>query len=418
MNFIGEMNTRFLPALVLLFCAAILPAQVRHVITDKSPAELFVHGGNVHLLTAGVDRNFNGLFEPDSGDAPARWFVISPYTDLVTDSLTFEGFFNSYPIRFGVDADSSVLYVAQLGRVRSFDLNTRKLLRDTVALGAYTGVSFEPYSRSVICHMRTDFTSPGYVVAIQSQRGDTLGIFPAGLNPQMSLATYDGGTQGPAVYTLNEGTYTKPDASISYASGNNDIYKARNNRQLGGGASYLATRGTTAFVVLNGTHQIRMIDARQHTELPLSPINVGTSGFDGPRSLAFQTDEIILVPTYAGDLRRFITLTGKMYDSIPLPGKGESVAVHDSLAFVTIKYGLGGTGYDPDSMVAVVNLNTARVMDTIPVGLDPATLFFDKRGDLHVLGYGKDDTSHWWMVFDGTTLAQKSSRTLRGVFAQ
>jgi DNA-binding beta-propeller fold protein YncE len=409
------MNTHLLSTLLLL-CAATLTAQVRHITTDKSPSTLLADpdGLHVHVLTAGSDRNFNGAFEPDSGDVAPRWFVIDSQSDAIVDSLTFEGFFNSFPLRVGVDTANRVLYVAQLGRIRAFDMNRRTLLRDTVAPGSYSGVSFEPLSGSVLGHMRTSFTTRGYVVAMDPESGDTLGIFQAGFNPQMSISTIDFDTRGPAVYTLNEGTFTQPDASISYASGNNDIYRARHNKALGGGAMHVTTLGTTAFVVMNGTHEVRMIDTRQHRELPLSPIQVGTSGFDGPRSVAILDEAVLLVPTYSGDLRRFIIATGAMFDSIPLPGKGEAVAVSRRHAFVAIKYGLGGTGYDADSIVAVVDLATAAVIDTIPVGLDPGALFIDRRGDLHVIGYGLNDTTRWWMTFDGVTYQQKHSRRLHG----
>jgi hypothetical protein len=408
-------TTALLLALLLPLLGGSLHAQLQHITTDKAPSALFVDRDNrhIHLLTAGVDNNGDGIFQPDSGDALPWWFVIDSQSDAVVDSVMFDGLFNSFPIRVGVDTASGILYVPQSGRVRSYDLNTRRLLRDTVVPGNYSGISFEPVSKLIICHMRPGFTTPGYVVAIAPGTGDTLGIYPAGVNPQMSVSALASDTRGPAVYTLNEGSFGQGNSSISYASGNNDIFAAVNGTALGGGASFIATHGDTAYVVLNGTHQIRVIDTKTHLELPPSPFAVGTSGFNGPRSLAFQGSDTLLVPTYAGDLRRF-DVKGVMIDSILLPGKGESIAVRDSLAFVAIKYGLGGSGYDADSLVAVVNLRSRRVIDTIDVGLDPGTLFFDRRGDLHVIGYGAGDTAHWWMSFDGTTFAKKGERRLRG----
>jgi len=405
----------------LLLASALLPlalsalnAQLRTIDTDKEPSTLFVDRatGRVHLITAGYDRDFDGTFQPDSGDVLPRWMVIDPATERVIDSMTFDGYFGSYPIRVGVDQARHLLYAGIGGRVRAYDLNTMQITRDTVALGFYAAVSYDSLTNRLMLAARPSFTDPGYVVTLDAATGDTLLVAQTGMNPTMSETRFSPVTQTSEHYTLNEGMFSSPSATISYSLLQPDIFAALNQEGLGGGGNEIAVRGERAYMVMNGTHQIRIVDTRTHTEVSPSPIEVGTTGFDGPRVMAFQGDSTIVVGTYSSELRRFSLSTGALIDSIAMPGKVEALAVHDSLAFAAI-YNTAGT-YDPDSLVVVVNLNTGLPVDTIAVGLNPMALFIDKRGDLQVVVADTVPAAQRLVVFDGVTHAEKGRRSIPG----
>jgi hypothetical protein len=405
----------------LLLAAGLLPlalaaagAQVRHIdVGAAEPSALFVDKstGRLNLLTAGYDRNFDGLFEADSGDVLPRWLAIDPSSERVVDSLTFGAFFSSFPIRVGVDQAGHRLFVPMGGRISSYDIATMKPIRDTFALGSYAAVSYDSLGGRVIAAARPGFTDPGYILTLDALTGDTLMIVETGVNPGMSVTRWSPVINGPEQYTLIEGSFTSPTSQIAYSVLQRDVFIGGELGDLGGGANQIVVKRGRAYVVLGGTHKIRIVDTRTHQDAA-APITIGTSGFDGPRMLDFQNDSVVVVATYAGDIRRFNVNTGAAIDSIALPGRVEAVAVRDSLAFAAIEYQAGSYSYD--SLVVAVNLNTGLPVDTIAVGLNPSALFVDKRGDIQVVVADSLASAQRLVVLDGATLARKGSRPLAG----
>lgn len=397
---------------VLLIAATTLQAQVQHINVGKSPAFLFADTirNRVHLIAAGVDANFNGVLDP--GEAKPTWSVIDGTTHRVVDSTTFDAFLNSYPIRVGVNLLAGEVYLPIGGEVHAFDVQTLQHKR-AVSTVPTAAASFDPLSGLLYLTSRDPgFTAQGMVTAVEPTTGTVLGEMETGVNPGMVVSVFDPTIYAPGNFILNEGAFGKGNGSVTYMASNPDIYNAVNGEKIGGGANFIATRGERAYVVLGGTHQVRIINTLTHRDVAPSPITTHTSGFDSPRAIAFQGDSLLIVGTYASDIRRFETATGALRDSIKLLGKVESVVVRDSLLFAAIKYTAGT--YTPDSVVAVVNLNSGEVVDTIIVGRDPGLLMLDKRGDVHAIGYGTGDADRWWKVIDGITGEIKWSRNLRG----
>jgi len=406
---------RLLAALCILPCLALLAqAQTpRQINAGTSPAFLFADParGHVHVITAGTDAGFDGILEPGSGDIAPRWYVIDAATEQIVDSMVFDAFFSFYPIRPGVDLKGDRLYVAQLGRVRAYDLTTLALTRDTVVLGSFAAVSFDTLSGLLVLADRVGADQPGYVHFVDPGTGVTVAAVQSGIAPSMTGSRMAADGLRVEHYTLNEGTFGQGNSSISYTSLLPDVYGAVSQKQLGGGGFYVATLGDRAYVLLRAAGQIQVIDTRTHQDVPFSPISFASTPQTGPYTLAFQGDSILLVGMYSARMYRIRTDNGAIVDSIMLPGGAESIAVHDSLAFVTSKVGPAGAGHD--SSVTVVNLNTWESVDTLYAGSEPLAVFTTSAGDIHVLGNRGED-EHFWTVFDGETWEQKSTMSFTG----
>lgn len=410
------MNARTLLLALLVFpiAALLADAQPRRIPTSKVPSFLFADPstGRIHALTAGSDLNFNGLFEPDSGDVAPRWFVIDAATEQVVNSIAFDGFFSSFPLRSGVDLAGRLLYIAQLDRIRAYNIDSLKLVSDTVAPGDYSGVSYDSIQKRVILSRRPGFTVPGTIVLRDPAKPDTLAEVMVGPNPLMTVSQP---SQIPGVaeyYTLSEGLFGSPTALLSYTLAQVEIYQKMNGSALAGGASYLAVNGNLAAIACGGGHKVYVIDTRTHRDLPYSPISFGPVGQNGPRTLAFEGDSILLIGTYSGEIFRTRLADGVITDTIKLRGKVESIALRDSLAYVALRFTYPVV--TNDSIVVVVNLKSRAMVDTLVAGREPAGAFVAKNGDIHVIGMGINDSARWWTVFDGATHEQKSTRTFIG----
>ena len=412
------MNRRLLRTALLLALAATAPAaaQLQRVITDKAPSAVVAEPGapRVHVLTAGVDVNFNGVLELDSGDVAPQWAVIDTRTNVITDSTTLDDFFNSFPIRVGFDFADRRLYAAQAGRIRAFDIDELAVVDDTVALGDYSGVSYDPVTGILVGHMRPGFTSVGYIVGLLPETGDTIGVFQTGVNPQMSIVTIDPSNRGVATYTVSEGSFGTPSSVLSYASGNPDVYGAINGGPLGSGVrdfiTYAGENSIIAVAALTASNQVRIIDSRTHRATRTIPVPSPTAvGYDA-------TSGAIVVGTAGGLLIRFDPASGVARDTVALPGMAGAIKQLGSTIAVAIPF-TDPTMSQVDSLVVIVDAASGRAIDTVAVGPQPTSMFFDPAANLHVIGRASDG-SLWWRRLDRSTFEPGEIASLGSVGIQ
>ncbi len=407
------MKLRSLLVSLSLLPLAVLAADAqtpRRIIAGKSPAFLFADPANaqVHMVTAGTDVNFNGVMEPDSGDLAPQWYRIDAATETVLDSMSFDSFFSSFPVRLGVDLKGKRLYASQMGRVRSYDITTMTLAQDTVVTGYFAAVSFDESSNRLLLAQRVGFTSPGYLHVVDPATGVTTAIVRTGVNPSTSGA-HSGGNGRSNYYTMNEGAFGAGNAGMSYTALNMGVFDTVAGQPLGGGASAIVSQGDYAFAAVRGGNRVLAFNTRTNQPLPYSPIVLGPSKVNtGPYTLAFQGDSVLLVGMHSGKLLKMRISDGTITDSIGVRGRAESIAVRDSLAFVASRSGVEGGS---DSVLTVVNLNSATAIDTVSVGMEPGKVFVAADGKLHVIGSNPAGTSYLWKVFDGSTLAQIGTTT-------
>lgn len=399
----------FFVLLMSILGSAALRAQVDWSVAHRTvgigPTEIFADSarGRVHVLASGIDADFDGVFTPGGDDVSAAWYVLDTAGNRL-DSVIFNGFFNSFPIRVGADLKRGILYAPVNGKVAAYSLTTLKALNDALIDENLAAASFDPASGTLILSARAaDFSSPGEIVYFNTQANIVLGRVQAGVNPGNGFVYPRPDIGGLGYYSINEGGFGQTDASITYTTFSADIFRGVNGEGIGGGGADMLADGFRAFVLMGGTHQVRVMETQTHTELPVSPIEIGTEGLDAGRALAISGDTLI-VGTYAADVRRFDARTGELIDLIPMPGKVEAVAVMDSLLFAAIHYTAGT--YDADSLLVAVNMNTGEPTDTIAVGGLPAALIASPQNDrVIVVGYGAgENPTAWWKALNARTL--------------
>lgn len=404
--FKGIMRRSF-PLLILLLTLAIpvsLDAQVRRITTDDAPSFIWADGSHnqIHTFTAGVDRNFNGVFEPDSGDVAPRWFVIDGASETIIDSVTFDGFFNDFPIRPSIDSKGRRVFLPQLGRIRMFNLDTRALMRDTVINADASAVTYDTLVSRLLFSIRPGFTRPGIIGCVDGTSFHLLFSSVSGVSPGMTAYAYGRADSTIEYYTVCEGT-GGPDATLTYNAYNLDLFSAVNDRALGAGAVAMTTTPSLVILAFNGTPAIRMLDAGTHRELPFSPIATGTHK---PVSIAVDSTGAILVGTADGRLLFIDTTTGSIIDSMALGGQVMAIAVgRNSIAFAALSAGR-------DSTVVAIDLTGRTEIADAAIGGTPVGLLVDPKGDAHVFANTAD--SAIWVRYDSLLAHQSGSRSFGG----
>jgi len=213
------------------------------------------------------------------------------------------------------------------------------------------------------------------------------------------------------VYILNEGLFGMGNSTLSYYDLEsfrvfNDVFAAVNSRNLGDVGNQIVVRGEEAYIVVNNSDRIEIIDVNSHRST--GTINVGAG--KSPRQLAFANDSLGLVTNLYDNSVSLLQLKSRtILGRIPVGDNPEGIAVAAGRAFVA------NSGFGSGRTVSVIDLASLRVVKTLRVGDNPAGVYVTPYGRIYVVcagSYGDfsnpdDDTPARIMVIDpvaGTTI--------------
>ncbi|WP_181304601.1 YncE family protein [Rufibacter sp. XAAS-G3-1] len=190
------------------------------------------------------------------------------------------------------------------------------------------------------------------------------------------------------VFITNEGTFTSPDAEISFLSRDTktltpDVFQQVNNRPLGNAAQSTTFIGDRAYIAVNASEKIEVVNAS--TFASVGVIN----GLKIPRYMAALSNNKAYVTEYVG------------YDFFGYTGTGR-VSVLDlttNTVTKTINVGLLPEGLliyngklyvanSSENTISVINTATEVVESTITVGESPKHLVLDANNKIWVLRGG------------------------------
>lgn len=356
-------STRVRTCASLFFCAfafgfgSAAQAESTHYTVGLQPLSIIANGNIVHVFHNEVDADFDAV--QDEGDQPASWWVLDASTGEVLDKKDFDWGGVGYPFRPFVDIENGVVYITNLGRVRSFSLSTRELLRDTVALYNASGIAV--HGDVVYISIRPSFSDPGMLVTYNTSTGvateRTVGVNPQQITP---FKTSDGAE---GVLVLSEGVF----GGGTPAMLDKEFFDGRPapaGLELGATGNHIFVQGDTAFVTINGSDVVRIVDLKQWAVV--GSISVVTEPGNGPRESVVQGDDLF-VSTFDGDVRWYSVSTGVLKQTFDPGGKPEGIALIGSFIgkkiWVTNAY--QKTGFGSDNSIAVWDLSVTSVSENI-----------------------------------------------------
>ena len=191
---------------------------------------------------------------------------------------------------------------------------------------------------------------------------------------------------GRGLFVVNEGNFMYGNASLSFYDPEakqveNEIFARANAQKLGDVAQSMVVRGSVGWIVVNNSGVIFAIDTRTFRE------KGRITGFVSPRYIHFLSDDKAYV-TQLWDNRicivdpRSFRIAGYIEcpEMTPENGSTEQMVQWDRYLFVNC-----WSGHD---RLLVVDTETDRVCDRIPVGFQPASIAIDCNDRLWVLTGG------------------------------
>lgn len=310
--------------------------------TAPQPVTIIRQNEMVHILTAAVDVNFNGL--KDIEDRPATWQIVDVST-LTTQRTLELPWAQVNTMRPWLSANADLMFIAIGDSVNSYVASTQVFGRSFVIPGGQDiyGVYFDEQDQALRVSVRSSFTDPGQVISISPLSNN---ILPVGVNPQQ-IVGYNSTTKGRGFAVINEGGFGQSNGSVMLVTG------AVKTLPLGDTPNHILVSGDSAYVTVNGSHYVVVVDL--NTELAVDTILVGTSGSEGPREAAI-LDGRLFVSTFAGDVRILDIATGARVGFINHGIRPEGLAIVGSTLWVTRTM---NANYVADSGVVVYELNAA-----------------------------------------------------------
>lgn len=321
----------FLSCAVALLSFGMVHAENTTIEVGQQPVAIFPIGNVVHVFHSQVDANFNGT--QDEGDSPASWWTLNPVTRQVLAKKEFEWGGIGFPFRPYIDAETKTIYLSQTGRILALSLETQEVVEDVVASYAASGIAVD--GDIVYASVRPNYTDPGFLMRYDRQTQQETKT-TVGVNPQQVVRFASDSQEG--VLVLCEGGFGTGSAPSALYKQFADGTTVETALELGGTGNHIVVQGNYAFVSMNGSSEIKIVDIANWEVV--NSIAVATGVGDGPREVAV-LDGDIFVSTYAGDVRRYSATTGALKATLKTTGKPEGIAVVGNSLWIANAYQAG-----------------------------------------------------------------------------
>ncbi|MFN8358970.1 MAG: T9SS type A sorting domain-containing protein [Candidatus Kapaibacterium sp.] len=317
----------------------------------QQPLAIIPVGNTVHVFCNGNDMNFNSIYEPDSGDVAASWWIIDTQTRAVIKHREFTDRYLPFPFRIALSKETeNHAYISNGNHISSFLVNSLELEKDTLAIIPDSLGNIYALSKSqgdaLTLSCRKEFDKPGHIVGIDIMNGKILGVVPTFINTQQTTDFRNSINQYMMI-VLNEGSYGSKNSTLQIFEKNLTSIDI----PLGDGGNHIFYEGMgrdSLFVTVNGSHKVVIVDLIKKQIVKSIPTL--TTGFNGPRESAVIGNKLF-VTTYNSDVREFDIATGALVATLNSKGKPEGLTVINGKLWIANAFGAGS--YTPDSTIAI-----------------------------------------------------------------
>lgn len=190
------------------------------------------------------------------------------------------------------------------------------------------------------------------------------------------------------VFIVNEGNYLYGNSSLSYYDSDtkeivNEIFSVANGIPLGDVAYSMKIRNGKAFIVINNSGCIHVVDANT------LQLEKTISGFSSPRHMLFIEDNRALVSDlYSRSISIVNISLGSIEGSIKMGGNSLPYYQHSTENLIKVGSKVYTNCWSYDNKILVVDVNTLSPSDSITAGIQPYWMVKDKNENIWVINDG------------------------------
>jgi len=220
------------------------------------------------------------------------------------------------------------------------------------------------------------------------------------------------------LYIVNEGNFQRANASLSFFVPDsgvmyNNVFQHANGRSLGDVGHRIRMHNGLAYVVVNNSHRIEVVDPATHTVVKTIECLPGSS----PRDIAFSASGLgYITNLYRNSVSVYHDESNSLIREIPVGPNPEGVATDGARIFVA------NSGLGNGNTVSVITESVNEVWRTLTVGDYPTAVLNMPGGSIGILCSGayndfndpNDDTPGSLIIIDPMTLNKLDSIPLPG----
>lgn len=321
------------------------PNLVAQAFTGYQPLDIFSYNDTLYSVNLGVDFNYNSVKDLAVGDQKASISKVIPF-EITGKTFLFGGhqidfdFPINFPLNTNVSTDGDIILPS--GNMAYYYNITDNEIFDSLDAEAYVTCSFRVLDYLVL-GMRDATDGKSYV---RIKKGDFIDVKTEVGKNVVDLTVYQNAS-GFGVLSVSEGTFGEADAKLNILKLSTMGFGDNISIDIGKTASAVVTNNdqTKAAVVMNGSHEIHIIDLL--TDEKVLTFSTGTTGYGGPRDAKFVGDTLF-VTTYSNQILAFDSKTGTKLGSLALDGKSEGLYVDGAKIYATnINY----SNYQPNNRI-------------------------------------------------------------------
>ena len=204
-----------------------------------------------------------------------------------------------------------------------------------------------------------------------------VGIFTSCETDDGPKGAYENGT-----YIVNEGAFGGNNASLSFYNYGtdevtNNVFTTENKRPLGDVAQSLTVHEGKAYIVVNNSNKVEVVD--QYTCEQLGVIEEIVS----PRFMTASGNKGYITSWGDNSVKVIDLSTKSVTKSIKVGSAPEGLVISDNKLFVA------NSGFGFDSTVSVIDLDTEEVVGNVGVAFSPKGIVADNQGKIWTLCHGQ-----------------------------
>ncbi len=190
--------------------------------------------------------------------------------------------------------------------------------------------------------------------------------------------------QGEGMFILNEGNFMAGNGTVSFYSLEtgeiyNDLFRTMNGRPLGDVPTFIATDGTTGYIIVNNSGTLEAVDM-------LTMESLGTvTGLSSPRQMAISGRKAYISSIASEELTVIDLDLLEVTGYIDIGCTSEATVISGGVLFAS--------NWVAGDRIVVVDLETEELIGSVTAGTEPESMVIDKNGKLWVLctgGYMQD----------------------------
>jgi len=213
-----------------------------------------------------------------------------------------------------------------------------------------------------------------------------LTFFSCSKDPLNTVFFNFSGSRG--VYIVNEGNFMYGNSSLSFYDPEikrvyNDLFQARNSAPLGDVAQSITIWNDMAFVVVNNSGKIYVIDSRT------AEFKGSITGLSSPRYVHIvDSQKAYVTDLYSRKITVFNPQTFQITGKISVNNSKSEFSQHSTEQMLQYKNIVFVNCWSYDNKILVINSNTDQLVDSIEVLKQPNGMVIDKYNKIWVLTVG------------------------------